>query len=366
MDVLIIISQALLYVSFALITGYFVIYTVPERFRPSVHVPDKWIIGSLIAVPILSFMPVLYVVLLLSERFGFFSSLSTVLTSYKIGFSWDIVFLISAELFIFFLIMRKRPTKVLYALGAVQILLLIAAVSWASHAVTMAPMLGFFSDFLHVVAVSLWVGLVLMVSWFSSNYANWEAFLKWFSPVAISAFGVTAISGLLLTDTLVPHYMTGVSTDYGQGLLIKHLLLIPLVFYALINGVFIKIKMKNPTFDPRPWVKIEAILLLAIFVMTALFSQFQPPTLFLAEENVSKLFLAVYDGAVESGMFAFMQLDWWGLLFIVLGVIFIALIIVCFFLNAPIWLPMILGFTVTTCFYLFMMSTVIFKTVIIQ
>lgn len=366
MDFLIIVSQALLYVSFALIMGYFVMYVIPERFRPTIDVPDKWVIGSLIAVPVLSFMPVLYVVLLLTERFGFFSSLSTVLTSYKIGFSWDLVFLISVELLIFFFIMRKRPTKILYALGAVQVLLLIAAVAWASHAVTMSPVLGFVSDFLHVVAVSLWVGLVLVVSWFSKDYANWEAFLKWFSPVAISAFGVTALSGLLLTDTLVPHYLTGVSTDYGQGLLIKHLLLIPLVFYVLINGVLIKIKLKKPEFDPRPWAKLESLLLFAIFVMTAFFSQFQPPTLFLTEETVSQLFLAVYDGAVESGMFAFMQMTWWGLLFIVLGVIFIALIIVCFFLNAPIWLPMLLGFAVTACFYFFMMSTVIFKTVIIQ
>lgn len=366
MDVIIMISQALLYVCFAFIMGYFVIYTIPERFRPTIVVADKWIVGSLVAIPILSFMPVLYVVLLLSERFGFFSSLSTVLTSYKIGFSWDIVFLISLELLLFFFIMRKRPTKLLYALGALQVVLLIAAVAWASHAVTMAPMLGFISDFLHVLAVSLWVGLVLIVSFFSTNYTNWDAFLKWFSPLAISAFGVTAISGLLLTDTLVPHYMTGTSTSYGQGLLLKHLLLIPLVFYIFINGLLMKIKMKKPTFDPRPWARLEAVLLLAIFVMTAVFSQFQPPTLFLTEETVSKLFLAVYDGTVESGMFAFMQLDWWGLLFIVLGVIFIALIVVCFFLNAPIWLPMLLGFAVTVCFYLFMMSTVIFKTVVIQ
>ena len=343
MDVLIIISQALLYICFALLMGYFVMYVIPERFRPMIYVPDKWVICSLIAVPVLSFSPVLYVVILLSERFGFFSSLSTVLTSYKIGFSWDLVFLISVELLIFFLIMRKRPTKVLYAIGAVQVILLIAAVAWASHAVTMEPELGFVSDFLHVVAVSIWVGLVLIVGWFSKDFANWEAFLKWFSPVAISAFAVTAISGLLLTHTLVPHYMTGVSTNYGQGLLIKHLLLIPLVFYILVNGVFIKIKMKKPTFDPRPWTKLESVLLLAIFVMTAIFSQFQPPTLFLTEETVSQLFLLVYNGTVESGMFAFMQMTWWGLLFIVLGVIFIALIIVSFFLNAPIWLPMILS-----------------------
>lgn len=365
MDVFIIISQALLYISFALITGYFVIHVVPEQFRPAIHMPDKWMISSIIAVLILSFMPVLHVVLILSERFGFFSSLSTVLTSYKVGFSWDIIFLISLELLIFFLIMRKRPTKLLHAVGVIQVILLMAAVAWASHAVTMAPVLGFVSDFMHIVAVSLWVGLVLMVGWFSTNYTNWEAFLKWFSPVAIAAFAVTAISGLLLTDTLVPHYTTGISTNFGQGLLIKHLLLIPLVIYILANGVLIKLKVSNPKYDPRRWVKLEGVLLVAILVMTAIFSHFQPPTFLLSEETVSKLFLAVYNGAIESGMYAFMELDWWGLLFIVLGVVFIALIIVCFFFNAPIWLPMLLGVAVTTCFYFFMMSTVVFKTVII-
>lgn len=365
MDILIIVSQALLYVSFSIVMGYFIIYAIPEKFRPSIYVKDKWIISSIIAIPILSFMPILYVVMILAERFGFFSSLAIVLTSYKIGFSWDLVFLISLELLIYFLIIRTKRTALTFAFGGIQVILLIAAVSWASHAVTMNPLLGFISDFVHVLAVSVWVGLVLMISWFSTDKANWETFLKWFSPTAISAFGLTAISGLLLTDTLVPHYMTGVSTNFGQGLLIKHLLLIPLIFYVLINGLLIKIKLKRPEFDPRPWAKLESILLLLIFVATAIFSQFQPPTLLLTEETVSRLFLAVYDGAIVSNMFAFMQLNWWGLLFIVLGVIFIALIIVCFFLQASIWLPMLLGFAVTASFYFFMMSTVVFKVVVV-
>lgn len=361
MDVLIIISQALLYISFAFLMGYFLIQAIPSTLRPEVQIPQKYVFISIVAVPVLSLMPVIYVASALSERFGFISSFATVVTSYKIGFSWDIVLLISIELLIYFYFIRHRQSAFLHTVGALQVVLLIAAVAWASHAVTMEPVLGFIADFVHVLAVSVWVGLVLIISWFSTDKNNWEAFLKWFSPTAISAFGLTAISGLLLTDTLAPDYITGWSTAYGQGLLIKHIFLIPLVFYILVNGLLVKLKLKNPSFDPRPWAKLESIILLMIFVITAIFSQYEPPNPFLTEETVSSFFMFIYDTAVQSGMTGHLQMNWFGLLFIVLGVICIALILVSFFKRAPIWIPLMIGIGVVICFYFFFMSIVVFS-----
>lgn len=361
MNTIIIISQALLYISFAFLMGYFLIQIIPSTYRPEVQIPQKYVFISIVAVPILSLMPVLHVTYILSERFGFISSFATVITSYKIGFSWDIVFLISIELLIFYYLIRHRQSTFLHIVGALQVLLLIAAVAWASHAVTMEPVLGFIANFVHVLAVSVWVGLVLIISWFSTDKNNWDAFLKWFSPTAISAFGLVAISGILLADTLVPDYITGWSTAYGQGLLIKHLFLIPLVFYILVNGLLVKLKLKNSSFDPRPWAKLESIILLAIFVATAIYSQYQPPNPFLTEETVSNLFMFIYDTAVQSGMTAHLQMNWIGLLFIVLGVICIALILVSFFKRAPIWIPLIIGIGVVVCFYFFFMSIVVFS-----
>ena len=41
---------------------------------------------------------------------------------------------------------------------------------------------------------------------------------------------------------------------YGQALLIKHLLIIPLFVYAMINGLLIKKKIKKDIhFNPKPW-----------------------------------------------------------------------------------------------------------------
>ena len=53
---------------------------------------------------------------------------------------------------------------------------------------------------------------------------------------------------------------------YGQALLIKHLLIIPLLAYAFINSILIRKKIKNnDSFNPRPWTKAESLIVFLIF-----------------------------------------------------------------------------------------------------
>lgn len=78
---------------------------------------------------------------------------------------------------------------------------------------------------------------------------------------------------LVITD-----YTNSWLFPYGQALLIKHILIIPLLIYAIINGIFVKRKIKrDPNFNPKTWTRIECIIILLIFTVTAVLGQQAPP-----------------------------------------------------------------------------------------
>ena len=113
---------------------------------------------------------------------------------------------------------------------------IIVTIAWASHASAVNITLGMISDSIHLIAVSIWVGVVLVVAWFSTNTENWDKFLSWFSIVAISCLGATAISGFLLLEVLVEDYVDSWLVSYGQGLFLKHLFI-----FKFINSESVKV-----------------------------------------------------------------------------------------------------------------------------
>ena len=65
---------------------------------------------------------------------------------------------------------------------------------------------------------------------------------------------------------------------YGQALLVKHLTIIPVLFFAFINGFWIKRKLKRQEpINPIPWLKFESVLLFFTFVSTGVLGQQEPP-----------------------------------------------------------------------------------------
>ena len=129
----------------------------------------------------------------------------------------------------------------------------------------------------------------------------------------------------------------------------------------LVNGLLVKLKLSKPGFNPIRWARIESIALLAIFCVTAIFSQQEPPIEFLTEETISSLFQFFYPNALELGMTGHLQMNWYGLLFFVLTAVFIALLLVSFFKNAPILIPILMGVAIVICMYFALMSIVVFN-----
>jgi putative copper export protein len=275
-----IISDALLYLCFSLLMGSFLLQLVPQSLRPSITIPKGVLLLATLGIVFFSFMPVLKLVLFLYEDLGLGYTLKSVLITFETGKSWMVTGVLSLFLFIYLIPIKLERNPVFAVTGLLFTLLLIAALGWSSHAGSLAKPSGFLIHSAHFLAITTWVGILLVVSWFSRDYKNWLNFLKWFSPLAIVCLIVTGITGIALMTFVMDlkDYMNTWPLSYGQALLIKHLAIIPLVIFAFINSVLIRKKIhKDENFNPLPWAKLEGVVVLLIFSITAALGQEAPP-----------------------------------------------------------------------------------------
>lgn len=350
------ISQAFLYICLAILTGTFVLYSVPAQKRPDLAVPKKWLLTSAIAIPILAFVPVIEVIENLGARLGYVDATVLVLTSTTVGLAWVMTLAFSIMLII--LVARGMFAR----FGLLIMVILMMTLAWASHATSMNFTTGIISDFLHTLAMSLWVGTLFIVSFFATNTTNWLAFLKWFSIMAAASLFTIVISGLLLMGVLVPSYLTSWLTSYGQGLFFKHVFLIPIILLAFANTVVARFMVKRELpFNPLPWVRVESLFLIIILVITAIFTQQQPPVHELTQSMVSPVFQWLHGGVVIDGdtimNFAFSGI---AVLFLAVATTSICLFLTTFVIpRVPAYVTFSIGFIAAVSTYLFVMKSVI-------
>ncbi|KQL34682.1 copper resistance D family protein [Psychrobacillus sp. FJAT-21963] len=334
-----VVSEVLLYLCFSILIGSFLISLVPSSFKPEILVQRRVQIIATVGIALFSFIPILLLVLQLDQEENFVGTLQMVLNTFEIGKAWFFTFIVANMLFIFLLWFDDQKNQ-LYAYGGLAFtFLLILGFGWASHASSVGYIKGFIIHTSHFTAVTVWVGILLVVSWFSKGFSNWLKFLKWFSPVAIVCFIITIASGIGLM-TFVMDFATYTDTwmlSYGQLLLIKHLFIIPLIVYAAINSLFVKKKLiKYPNFNPRPWSKIESLIILLIFSVTAALSNQSPPSEnTFKNEGPSRLFSYFYQGQNLQVMHVELAFNATGFSLFVLSILLIGLTIYAFLKKAP-------------------------------
>ncbi|SOC43320.1 copper resistance D family protein [Ureibacillus acetophenoni] len=362
MFVITVISQALLYLCVALCIGYFILSFVPRTVQPKIVVPFSVLMMAIIGIAIFSFIPILQNILLLTSRIGFSDGIRTVLFTFQTGRSWMLTLIVSTIIFLFVILFHEVKNRLYSLVGLTLSILLILTLGWSSHASSIDRVWGFTFDSLHLLAVSVWIGILIVVSWFSKNTVNWVKFLKWFTPVAIISLLVTSLSGILLMNFMVnwDEYINSWVVPYGQALLWKHLFIIPLLVYALINGFFIHWKLKQfPSFDPRPWVKVESIVVLLIFSATAALSEQSPPKeTAINDSNVSSLFSAIYQGQIFPDMIVSISLNTTSLALLVLATLFLALTIFSFMRKAPAIFSFLMSICLVFSVYLSLMLSI--------
>ncbi len=363
MDILVIISQVLLYLCFSLLAGSFLLLLIPGKYRPWLKIPKLLLVMGTITVPIAAFVPVWDIILFIAPRLGLLESIKIVLTTYTAGTAWDFTLLTSIILILLIAFAKSTEKTSFASLGLLLTFGLILTVAWSSHAGSLDPQIGMISDFIHLVAVSIWVGILLIIGWFSINHDHWLKFLSWFSVVALFCLSATILSGLFMMDIIVEDYIDSWMVSYGQGLLLKHLFMLPILFYALVNGLIIKYKIsKNSMFNPTPWIRLESLILFTIFMITAIYSQQPPPHgNYLTSDAISPLFRFFNDSLIDAGSTIDFVVNSNTVIFFFLSIFLFGLLVVSFFRKASILISFLFSCLFVTSIYTMLMVTVVIR-----
>ncbi|MEK4009713.1 copper resistance D family protein [Peribacillus sp. FSL M8-0224] len=334
-------TETLLYLSFSLLMGTFIMHLIPSTKRPSIHIHKGWLQFSIIGIMLFSLMPVLYLIFMLFNDTGISLRVQDVFLSFRVGKAWIITFIISVFFYLFVTFFPVLKNKRYSFISVIFLVLLIFTIGWASHPASLNESTGFIYHSIHFTAVSVWVGTLLIVSWFSKNQENWLAFLKWFTPTAIICLGLTILSGFLIMSLIVDakDYANSWMLNYGQALLIKHVIIVPILIFAYINGFWIKKHLqKGSNFNPKPWTKAESILLLLIFTATAVLGQQEPPKEIETTVNgsgVSPLFQYIYGGTLPPSLPVQFELNFMNISLFGISAIFFILVLWSYIKKVP-------------------------------
>ncbi|WP_169801075.1 copper resistance D family protein [Halalkalibacter krulwichiae] len=253
--------------------GYFLLKSVPENQRPSIHMSVRLIKGVAAAVPVLLFVPVIRLIETLYVQFSIplLESIATVVFEYSAGQA----FLVS--IFLTVAIIFSTPVEKWSRFSVFLVVGLVLAASWSSHGSAVAGWVGFIGNALHLLAVSIWIGVLAIVAWFAREWEQHQSFYRWFSVTAVFAVIVLIGSGFLLMAAIVPQYVQSWLLSYGQILFIKHLLFLPLLLFGLhhlILGLRVRV---GPSTNQIKSFRIESLFAFVIFLLSAIMTEQTPP-----------------------------------------------------------------------------------------
>ncbi|QNK60087.1 copper resistance D family protein [Paenibacillus sp. PAMC21692] len=302
------ISEGLLYICFAILTGTLLLRLIPERLRPSVHVPDGVLLACVAAIPVLSFVPLHNLAMLFSTQFeiSYGEMMRSILIDVNSGKAWVWTVVGSAGLIVLLVVKSFRKDRHMPKIALFVTLLLIVWLGYASHASSLSPTKGLIIHTAHFLGFTVWIGILFVAGWFAKDDRNWPAFLGWFSPVAIGAVILTLAAGFTLMTFTTQDYVKSWILPYGQALLLKHALILPLLVFAFTNGfLYRKMSLNNESFSPRVWLKAEGVVALLVLAATAVLGQQAPPHNVqetLQMESPSPLFTRIFQAPYSPDM----------------------------------------------------------------
>lgn len=277
-----IISELLIYIGGALWAGRLLLLFVAEDKKPTIGSLDGLACAALISIVIGSVLPLWRVYSYFQQEMdlSFREALRASLFDVRIGTYFLMVYFSALVALIIVFMKRIRLIKRWLLLGVTIPLFL--GISGTSHAAAKHGLPGLVLQTSHFSLMALWVGVVFVIGWCARDSNHWLSFLRWFSPFAQLTFLGVMVTGFFVMRQSVPlsEYRNAWNVPYGQALLWKHLLLIPLLGYAFINGTLVKRRLqKEPDVDPRHGLRFESLILCCVFLATATLSNLEPPDL---------------------------------------------------------------------------------------
>ena len=333
------VTEAVLYFCFCILGGSLIFYSIKDTHRPDINIPKRWLLISSMGAGILSFAPILYLILTLGRDTGYWDSFIGVLFTFQVGKAWVFNLVIALLLFALIYFNRLDSDIFLSRMGLLLFICLIIAYTKAGHAASLMPVLGFGAHFLHLLAVSLWGGCLICAAWFSKSTSGWRNYLRWFTPFAVISMIVLLLAGFatMMIDIAKPldhslsstfhQYKQGLIMNYGQALVMKHLLIIPLLLLAFFNGFYTK-KLKTAesldAYHPIKWARVESVIVFFIFIVTAFMGQQSPPhdvSQSILVGQASPLFTSLYNGNLSTHTILHFSLSWTSSAFFILAII---------------------------------------------
>lgn len=271
--------ETLLYLSFAFTGGYILLLFVPENAKPQTKVPFDLFHYAILGIPLFSFMTIIRLTIMLhdfAENLSFFEVLLIVLKDYNFGNAWVWNLIICTAMYIVSQLGDPKRKWVQWSLVSAWCLSVIAH-GWASHPAGFSKW-GALAQSLHVAATSIWLGALIIVAWFTRGNWNWRAFVRWFTPMSIGSMLVIIAAGLGMMLILVDGYLNSWGINYGEALLLKHLVFLPLLLLAFMNGFLTKLTDQGRN-EPRLqwWLRAETVIALVILMITAYMGVQEPP-----------------------------------------------------------------------------------------
>ncbi|UOQ93976.1 hypothetical protein MUO14_03125 [Halobacillus shinanisalinarum] len=288
MIIVLTLSEILLYICFSMLIGALVLLLVPEGYRPQILIPKKLFYVATGIIPIAALFPVIRTTSIFSEDRDMWFIFKNVLLTFEVGQSWVFITLISVILIRVIITKNFKGNPVLLALALLLTMLMLLGYTRSSHAATITEWQGFLAHTFHFLAVTVWIGILFVASWFSKTKDNWLRFLKWFTPVAVVCLIIVSVAGYFTMSidinsydnpnaSIFQEYQNSLIVNYGQALLFKHLFMISLVLFAIINGIIFRKRNNDASFNPLKWARLESIYALTIFGLTAFMGQSWPP-----------------------------------------------------------------------------------------
>ncbi|WP_313894860.1 CopD family protein [Psychrobacillus sp.] len=359
-------SETLLYLCFSLLMGSFIIALIPINNKPSISLNKRWLQFSILGIVVLSLFPIIRLVLFLYEDIGLSLTIQNVIAGFEVGRAWTFTLFLAFIFYLYVSIFSVFTNKKHILVSILFTLALILSLGWASHSASLTEWSGFIAHTLHFLAVTIWIGILIIVSWFSVNHHNWAAFLKWFTPVAIICLVIIIGTGLFLMSLVQEFnvYANSWLLPYGQALLIKHIIIIPIIVFASINGIWMRKRIKlDSKINPLPWVKAESGLLLLIFIATAVLGQQEPPHSVestISGGGLSNIFGALHNGVITTPIEASFDINLIGLLFFMLTLVFLVLTVAVFVKKIPSIVAFIMSVLCIVSLYLGLMNSVVY------
>jgi len=350
-------TEFITYFLYSILAGSIVLEFIPTEKKPSIKISKRTIYWIIIGILVFSLFPILRVITFFLDDVSLKMAAYSVFVKTAIGNAWIYLCMFALMLGINIYNDGKKHFNFFW------LLLMILSIGYAGHITSMDFWKGFIFQSSHFLMVSIWSGILFHVAFLSKDTKNYSNFLKWFTPLAIISVVIIFASGmiLMLEELKLKDYMTAWLLPYGQMLLLKHISIIPVLFFAFFNGFLMKKSIEDSPNKIKKWLKAEYIIITLVFFFTGIMSTQSPPynlNLTLKTEGPSKWIEFIMGIDILSPMKVVFAFTLEGSLLLGMSITFLVLLIISFIKKANIILPIAFSFCFVITMYLGLMYNI--------